>query len=279
MPRAARPGRDLREMVGAGGRRRRVAGLVHPQHEGTLGVGLGDRVEIEVPRGVERDGNRAAPGQHRAHVVARVRHRGEQHRVAPRVAQSQQVRQRRDELLGSDARSHVRRSRARCGSDARSTAWPPRAARRCRPTAGSPSTGRAHRPRPAPRPRARRRRAYRSSSRRHRRAGCRRAAPARSAGRRDRAAGRTRPRRQRSCGFGPRPSIMRPTAPAPSGPRDLRLAAHRVPSLNGRVLVNSANWPASRSDRRARTRVPSASCTSTKTSPVRWSAARTSARS
>ena len=50
----ARPGRDPGEVRVVGGRRRRVPRLVDPEHERAFGVGVADRVEVEVPVRVER---------------------------------------------------------------------------------------------------------------------------------------------------------------------------------------------------------------------------------
>ena len=142
-----------------------------------LGVGVADRVEVEMPVRVERHRDGAAAGEHRAHLVARVRDRGIQHGVALRIAQAQQVRQRRDELLGADARADVRAldrerrtgagSSAAAASRSASTAGRRRVAVRGRERVGRGA---------ATRLRAPGRTACRSSSRRRRPAANRRAA-------------------------------------------------------------------------------------------------------
>ncbi len=68
---------------------------------------LADGVEIEVPAGVDRDRYRSTSRQRGAHLVRRVRDGRVQDGVPGRRAQPQQVRQRRDELLGPHARADL----------------------------------------------------------------------------------------------------------------------------------------------------------------------------
>ena len=214
-------------------------------------------------RGASRrraDRHRAAAGEHRTHLVARVRDRGIQHGVALRVPQPQQVRQPGDELLRADARTDCRASTTTSKRRAihAAAASQRRAARRRRT---SPSS--------SPRPRRRL----------HRDVGHRIARRADRAV--DDAAGRLSASRSSA-----QPVVRvrrRDEAHERIGnhrrPETKRSNRHREVEGPEAYPPNSAKWPVSRSGRRARTRVPCSSCTSTNTSPARCNAASTSARS
>ena len=250
MPRSRAHARDRAEPRRVGDRARRVAGLVHPQHERPLGVPARRRGRDRDARRVDGDRHRSAAAEYRAHLVASGTRRRDTRRCRGRGRAAAAVRQRRDELLGADARADLPGSTS-TPNRRRSTRRRRRAGPRSRRTPDSPSTRRAPRPRLASRPREPDRTACRSSSRRCRPARCRRAASARRGARTGTAAARSR-----------------------------RL--HRDSSLGGRRAahaLNSANRPADASGSRACTRVPASACTSTSTSPARCNAASTSPRS
>ncbi len=146
---------DLGEVRIVGRRSRRVPGLVGPQHQRARRVGFVDGVEVEVPVRVEGHRHGPTTGELRAHVVARIRDRGIQDGVAIGSAQVQEVRQRRDQFLGPDARDDV----AGLDRDAEAARDPGRGRvaqlRRCRSTADTRSRRRARRSRPGAPPRAR----------------------------------------------------------------------------------------------------------------------------
>ena len=105
----AAPLGDPLEVRGVGDRRRRVARLVDPQQQRAIGVVGVDRVEVEVPVGVERHRHRALPGERRAHLVRRVRNRRVENGVEIGASQREEMRERDDHLLRTDARGDVRR--------------------------------------------------------------------------------------------------------------------------------------------------------------------------
>ena len=95
------------------------------------------------------DRHRAAAGEDRTHLVGRIRDRGIEHGVARRVPQLEEVRERRDELLGADARADLLGVDRRHRTGGRTSRPRRRATRRCPPTRDTPSTrrGRARPPR------------------------------------------------------------------------------------------------------------------------------------
>ena len=122
------PGGLRPEVAQAPGRVRR---RVRPQQQGAPGVLGIDGVELQpsepAPGGRNRDG--AAAGQLRPHGVGRIGHGGKQHRVAPRLAQPEQVRHRGHELLGPHAGGDRRRRDV--GSAKRRASHPAAASRSC----------------------------------------------------------------------------------------------------------------------------------------------------
>ena len=107
MPRARAHADRVEHPLRRGDRAGRVAGIVEPEQQGTLGVGGIDRVEVEVPLVVDRNRHRAQTGEQRAHLVGGVRDRRVEDGVARRVTQRERTRQRRHQLLGADARDDV----------------------------------------------------------------------------------------------------------------------------------------------------------------------------
>ncbi len=177
----AAPGGRLAEVAQPAGRVRRRVG---PEQERPPGVGrvAPDRGPAPIPRasaGGTATGRQ--PAKQRTHGVGRIGHGRVQHDVAVGVAQVQVLADRRDELLGADARA----DRLGLDADAEAPLDPPAGGvsqhRGCRPTRGS----RARCP-TRPSPRARRgpagRTACRPSSRPSRPRGPGPASPRRAAG-------------------------------------------------------------------------------------------------
>ena len=135
---------------GAGGALRAggVARLVDPQQQRPGGVLLRDGRQVEMPPVVQRNRHGPASAELGAHGVGRIGHRRVEHGVAGRVPQPQQMRQRRHEFLGADARSRPAPASSDTPNDR--SIHPAAASRSARP-ARSPADTRppSARPRPA----------------------------------------------------------------------------------------------------------------------------------
>ena len=87
----------------------RVARRVHPEDEGTIGIGRVDRRQVDAPGVVHGNGHGPAAGQLGAHGIRRVRQRRVEHGVAVGVPQPQELGQAHDQLLRANAHTHVGR--------------------------------------------------------------------------------------------------------------------------------------------------------------------------
>ena len=249
MPPLARPGHRCGHLAGGGGDAGGIRRVVEPEHERAIGVGGRNAREVDAPLFVEGYRYRPQAGERRAHLVGGVRRGGIQHDVAGRVAKRQGSRERRHQLLRADARDHF------VGGDR--AAEPPRdpgrgsfAVRNA--SDGGRVAGGAGR---------------RVDQRPHRHVGHR------VDRRADRAVDDPPGHRARNV-------LQLGEAVVRIRRRDETLCGtHVFAPLAPLSTTNSSKRARSSCGRRARTRVPPSPCTSTNTSPSRWSAATTSPRS
>ncbi len=189
-----RPVDDGPEMLRACRRPGRIAGLVDPDDESSVSVGLADAGQVQVPVLVEGHRHCAQAGQPGAHLVRRVRDGRVQHGVACQGRAMRAGGAGTPRAPSFRCRRARRRATPRRRTVGRSTPRPRPGRRARRSRRGIRSQRPRHRSARAEPPRASDRRGCRPSSRRCRRAPRRRRRAARASGRAGTAAGRTRAR-------------------------------------------------------------------------------------